>query len=184
MRLFVALEVPDEVRGRLDAAVAPVRPRHPKLAWTSAEGWHLTLAFLGEVAAEPSDIAAVLAPVAADAPAAGIRLSLGQAGRFGRRVLWVGVRDEPAGAVAALGAGTQRALAEKDLPVDLKEVKPHLTVARARRGGGEVTASLVAAIPSVQSGWTAREVVLMRSVRLGQRRPNRYEPLRRLPLGG
>ncbi len=183
MRLFVALEVPDDVRERLDAAIAPARSRHPKLAWTSAEGWHLTLAFLGEVPAEPSDIAAVLAPVAAAAPA-GIRLTLGQAGRFGRRVLWVGVRDEPPGAVAALGAGAQQALADQDLPVDLKEVRPHLTVARGRSGGTGAPASLVAAIPSVQAGWTAREVLLMRSVRVGQRRPNRYEPLLRLPLGG
>ncbi len=182
MRLFVALEVPDDVRERLDAAIAPLRARHPKLAWTSAEGWHLTLAFLGEVAVEPGDIAAVLAPVAAAAPA-GIRLTLGQAGRFGRRVLWVGVRDEPAGTVAALGAGTQQALADKDLPVDLKKVRPHLTVARGRSGGADVPASLVAAIPSVESGWTAREVLLMRSVRVGHRRPNRYEPLLRLPLG-
>ncbi len=183
MRLFVALEVADAVRDRLDAAIAPLRSRHPGLAWTSAEGWHLTLAFLGEVVAEPGDIATLLAPVVAAAPA-GIRLMLAPAGRFGRRVLWMGVHDEPIGAVAALGAAAQQALAEAHLPVALKEVRPHLTLARARSGGAGVPPPLVAATPSVPAAWTARELLLMRSVPGGQHRPNRYEPLVRLPLGG
>lgn len=183
MRLFVALEVPDAVRQCLDATVAPLRSRHPGLAWTSAEGWHLTLAFLGEVAAEPGDIAAVLAPVVESAPR-GIRLTLAQAGRFGRRVVWMGVRDEPAGAVVALGEAAQQALAEAHLPVDRKAVRPHLTLARARSGGPGIPPPLVAAMPSVQAHWTARELLLMRSVPGGHRRANRYEPLVRLSLGG
>lgn len=183
MRLFAALEVPPSVRERLDAAVAPLRERHPGLAWSSRDGWHLTVAFLGEVLTPPADVAAVLAPVAAGAPAL-IRLALVAAGRFGRRVLWVGVRDEPAGAVAALGAAAQQALAEADLPVDFKEVRPHLTLARARRRGADVSATLVAAMPTVEGAWAARELLLIRSVSGGHRRPSRYEPLVRLPLGG
>ncbi len=183
MRLFAALEVPAAVRERLDAAVAPLRERHPGLAWSSRDGWHLTVAFLGEVVAPPEDVAAVLAPVAAGAPAM-IRLVLVTPGRFGRRVLWVGVRDEPAGAVAALGAAAQQALAEADLPVDFKEVRPHLTIARARRRASDVSATLVAAIPTVEGAWTACELLLMRSVPGGHRRPSRHEPLARLPLGG
>ncbi|MDP8970976.1 MAG: RNA 2',3'-cyclic phosphodiesterase [Actinomycetota bacterium] len=182
MRLFTALEVSESVRETLDAAVAPLRARHPGLAWNSRDGWHLTVAFLGEVVAPLEDIAAVLTPVAAGAPAT-IRLTLTSAGRFGRRVLWVGVRDEPAGAVAALAAAAQQALAEADLPVDVKEVRPHLTVARARRRGGDVSAPLVAAMPRVEGGWTARELVLMSSTPGGYRRPSRYEPRVRLPLG-
>ncbi|MFN2556931.1 MAG: RNA 2',3'-cyclic phosphodiesterase [Nitriliruptorales bacterium] len=181
MRLFVALEVPEAVRERLDCALAPVRERHAELTWTTAEGWHLTLAFLGEVTAHPRDIATVLAPVVATAPA-GIRLTLTSAGRFGRRVLWLGVRDEPLGAVTALGAAAQHALAEADLPVDLQEVRPHLTLARARNRRADVSAPLVASIPSVPAEWTARELLLMRSVRSSHRRPNRYEALVRLPL--
>ncbi len=183
MRLFVALEVADAVRESLDAAVAPLRSRHPGLAWTSAEGWHLTLSFLGEVAADPGDVAAVLAPVVAAAPP-GIRLTLAQPGRFGRRVLWMGISDEPIGAVTALGAAAQQALAEAHLPVDRKEVRPHLTLARARSGGAGIPPPLVAALPSVQADWTARELLLVRSVPGGHRRPNRYESLVRLPLGG
>lgn len=183
MRLFVALEVPQPVRERLDAAVGPLRARHPELTWTSVDGWHLTVAFLGQVVAEPEDIAAVLAPVVAAGPT-GIQLSLAEAGRFGRRVLWVGVRDQPVGAVAALGAAVQQTLAEADLPVDLKEVRPHLTIARARSRGADVTAPLAAAMPTVQNTWTARELLLVRSVPTGYRRPNRYEPLVRLPMNG
>lgn len=183
MRLFVALEVPEAVREPLDAAVAPLRERHTDLAWTPPDGWHLTVAFLGEVFSEPEDIATVLAPVVAAAPA-GIRLTLAKPGHFGRRVLWVGVRDEPLGAVAALGAAAQQALAEADLPVDLKEVRPHLTIAHARARGTGVPAPLATAVPTVQADWTARELLLIRSAPGGHRRPNRYEPLVRLPLNG
>lgn len=181
MRLFLALEVPEPVRERLDAAVAPLRDRHPELTWTTAHGWHLTVAFLGRVAVPPEEVAAVLAPVVAEAPR-DIRLTLGPAGRFGRRVLWVGVQDEPVGAVAALGAAAQQSLAGADLPVDLKEVRPHLTLARARGRGAAVTAALAVAMPTVESTWTARDLVLVRSVPSGHHRPNRYEPITRLPL--
>ena len=48
MRLFVALVPPPAVLGGLDAAVAPLRTLRPGLRWTSQDGWHITLAFLGE----------------------------------------------------------------------------------------------------------------------------------------
>lgn len=180
MRLFTALEVPEAVRELLDAAVAPLRDRHPELTWTSRDGWHLTVAFLGEVTVPSEDVAAVLATVAGAATP--IRLSLAAPGRFGRRVLWVGVRDEPVGAVTALGAAVQQALADADLPVDRKDVRPHLTIARAGRRRADIMAPLVATIPSVGGAWTARELVLVRSVPGGHRHPNLYETLVRLPL--
>ena len=49
MRLFVAIDIPDEARRVLSDAVAPLRDRHDGLRWTRPATWHLTLAFLGDL---------------------------------------------------------------------------------------------------------------------------------------
>ncbi|MDP9022053.1 MAG: RNA 2',3'-cyclic phosphodiesterase [Actinomycetota bacterium] len=183
-RLFVALTVPEEVAEPLDAALRPLRDARDDLAWTPAANWHVTLAFLGQVARDPAEVVDALRPVAAAAPPA-IGLQLAAAGRFGRRVLWVAITDQPAGAVAELGRSAQAALAAADLPVDDKDVHPHLTLARARgrRSAGVVDARLVAAVPEVSGMWSAHELVVVESVRAGRGRPNRYDSLARVPLG-
>ena len=50
MRLFVAVQPPQNALKELDAAVAPLRSAWPDLRWAGQDRWHLTLAFLGEVA--------------------------------------------------------------------------------------------------------------------------------------
>ncbi|WP_449064672.1 RNA 2',3'-cyclic phosphodiesterase [Planomonospora algeriensis] len=52
MRLFVALLPPRPVRDELARALAPHHGHWPQLRWTDPDNWHLTLAFLGEVAEE------------------------------------------------------------------------------------------------------------------------------------
>ena len=49
MRLFLAIELPDEVRGHLMVARQRLEAGLPKIAYTRAENLHLTLKFLGEV---------------------------------------------------------------------------------------------------------------------------------------
>jgi RNA 2',3'-cyclic 3'-phosphodiesterase len=185
MRLFAGLEVGDEVRARLDEGVAPLRLAHRALRWTPPSQWHLTVAFLGEVT-EPLDaVTSALSPVAAHAPPA-IQLELAEAGRFGNRVLWVGVDDDPAEAVAALGSSAQSALQAAGLPVDEKPVRPHLTLARGgrRRGGsGRISQRLVDAVPAVDADWTVTDLVVFASVPQGHGEPNSYEPQARIPLG-
>ena len=51
MRLFVAVDLPEGVKGNLDAAVAPLREAFPRARWVRPQGSHLTLAFLGAVEA-------------------------------------------------------------------------------------------------------------------------------------
>jgi RNA 2',3'-cyclic 3'-phosphodiesterase len=180
MRLFVALEVAPEVRRRLDEALAAVRRDHSGLRWTPAEQWHLTIAFIGEVATAPEDVADVLRPAAADATA--IRLALSAPGRFGDRILWYGVRDEPEGAVSGLGAAVQADLARSGLPVDEKPVHPHVTLARGGRKGGKIRSSIVDAVPAQSGEWTAGEILVVASVPQADG-PNRYVTQASVPLG-
>lgn len=195
MKLFTALEVPESVSATLDAAVRPLREEHDALRWTPAHQWHLTLAYVGHADMEDlgpgqdgqdqglDRLARVLRPATSAGPDR-IDLRLATAGRFGSRVLWTGVEDEPDGTVTALGERLQEALDASAFPVDTKDVHPHLTLARSRRGGPNVTDALVDAVPDVDASWSVHECVVFESVRQGHGEPNRYEVRLRLPFDG
>jgi 2'-5' RNA ligase len=177
VRLFVALNLPEEHLDDLTAAVEPVRRSHPDLRWAPPHRWHLTLAFLGEVGeGKLPELEARLQRAAARCPPLG--LAVAGAGRFGRQVLWVGVTGdtEPlrrlAGAVAA-------AARRCGIDVGERSYHPHVTVARARTPT-DLRAAAAALSSYAGAPWTAEAVELMRS-RLGPT-PS-YEPLLSAVLG-
>ena len=49
MRLFIALDIPQEVRARISAFAERVRPLCPGARWARVEGLHVTLKFIGEI---------------------------------------------------------------------------------------------------------------------------------------
>lgn len=162
MRLFVALEVADDVRERIDAALAELREGDDGLRWSRPDGWHVTLAFLGEVTAAVDVVTAAVARGVEAAAVGPVRLRLDRPGRFGRRAAWLGIVDDPPGAVTRLGDAIQTALDEAALPVDRKEVHPHLTVVRPR-GRRRLPQGLVDELPKVEGAWTVEHAVVYRS---------------------
>ncbi|MEE1789075.1 RNA 2',3'-cyclic phosphodiesterase [Streptomyces sp. SP17BM10] len=174
MRLFVAVLPPVEALQGLSDAVAPVRglPGADRLRWTTVEGWHLTLAFLGQVPEDRlPELETALAAVAEAHPAHELRLA--GAGRFGDRVLWVGVEGQ-AWALRRLAEAVNEATADITGEVDAFAFHPHLTLARAgssrghRRAVQRVAAAelegLVAALADYRGPrWEAAELHLMKS---------------------
>lgn len=182
-RLFLGLEVPIEVRAVVSPQLDAARSAHDELRWSPPEQWHVTLAFLGDVGVDEDEIVEASHPAARSAPSQ-IDLELAGAGRFGDRVIWLGVHDEPHGAVAQLGASMKRRLGEAGIAVDDRPLRPHITLARSRgRGRAKVTPDIVAALPEVRARWSVDEVLLYDSVRRGHGEPNRYDVRRRIPLG-
>ena len=103
-RAFLALEVPAAVKTQLAAAQENLRRELPRARWTRPDGWHLTLKFLGEVAAPVLDeMATVLAPRLRSLGA--VSVHLGGAGFFPSparpRVAWVGGAADGAESVVA-----------------------------------------------------------------------------------
>src|SRR5213593_4225188 len=47
LRLFIAVDVPRDIRGLVDEVVAPWRARFPSGRWVPMDNWHVTLVFLG-----------------------------------------------------------------------------------------------------------------------------------------
>jgi 2'-5' RNA ligase len=52
MRLFVGLAIADEVKQGLERVTLRLRAKDDGLRWSTADQWHVTLAFLGEVGDE------------------------------------------------------------------------------------------------------------------------------------
>src|SRR5437870_11609049 len=109
MRLFVALELPDEAKDELARVIEALRARRPEAKWVPRDNLHLTLAFLGEVAEEHrGEIETALRSVTGEPGP--IRTGLTSLGAFPSarraRVLWAGLDDtsaEIAGLVEAVG---------------------------------------------------------------------------------
>ena len=144
MRLFVALRPPP-------AALADLQARLPR--WPSApERWHLTLAFLGELAG-PDEVHAQLRQVRR--PAFDLRLE--GSGTFGRQgPVWVGVGGD-VDALHDLAADVRDAVTTAGVELERKAYRPHLTVGRR---GHPHPASLAG---YRGPAWRAHELELVRS---------------------
>ncbi len=132
MRLFIAAEIPEDVKH--EAAALRDRMGHmPGIKWVEKVNMHLTLKFLGEVE---------------DRAAAGVRQALrsvsfrpfeARAAGFGAfpsgsrpRVVWVGL--EPADRISSLHGSIDAALLPLGFPPD-DRFSPHMTIGRIRDPG-------------------------------------------------
>ncbi len=189
LRLFVALEPPDQVRRRLRALQDELKRAAGASVgdakWVAVENLHLTLQFLGGVPEERRGaIEAAIGEAAATATP--LHLDVHGAGAFpsGRRarVLWAGLQgdlDRLGEFVAELG----RRLAALGFPPEERPFSPHLTLARARDPLGlpGLAAALARCGDGPSARWPVQEVVLFQS-HLSPRGPC-YEALARLRLG-
>lgn len=129
MRLFVALDLPPMLRMRLVGLCGGI----PGARWVQAENFHLTLRFIGEVAAwQAREIDDALAAVRAP----GFTLALAGVGTFERagkpHTLWVGVeRNER---LDHLRAKVETALQRAGLEPERRRFSPHVTLARLDEG--------------------------------------------------
>jgi RNA 2',3'-cyclic 3'-phosphodiesterase len=131
LRLFAAVELPEQVRDALAESVSPLRERFPTARWVPLENQHVTVKFLGStwprlVEWVPETISGVAGRHATFA----IRVEgLGAFPRVRKaRVLWAGL-DDAAGGLERLAADLDDALAREFVP-EKRGFTPHLTVAR------------------------------------------------------
>lgn len=150
VRAFIALSPPDDAKEELAQELAPAYRAHPRMRWNRIEDWHITLAFLGEVsrAAVP-----VLRPPLADLAAARrpLTLALRGGGHFDERVLWSGVDGDLDG-LSLLAAEVRAVVKECGISFVERPLRPHLTLARARRDTPSCAVEAAAGL----SGFTGR----------------------------
>jgi 2'-5' RNA ligase len=137
LRLFVACELPGEVREALATVQRLLQEQGAEgLRWVRPEGIHLTLKFLGDV---PARRLKAIEEALARAVREPFRLSvrLGRLGSFGGstglRVVWVGLEGEVE-ALARLAARVEAALEPMGFPRERRPFAAHLTLGRVREG--------------------------------------------------
>ena len=127
MRVFLAIELPQEVRDELAGLQKQLSTAPAKLGF--AHEFHVTLKFLGEIT--PVKVDAVKSCLG-NVKFKPFKARLGKPGFFASgknvRVVWVGI--EPADEFIQLQEMVNDAL-EKDFPRE-KNFKPHLTLARVK----------------------------------------------------
>jgi 2'-5' RNA ligase len=131
LRLFVAIDLPEDVRELVDRGVAPLRERYPRARWVPVRNQHVTLKFLGATWPRLLDrvLGAVGAVAARHRPFETRVAGLGAFPSPRRaRVLWAGLED-PAGRLAAIATGLDAELAA-EFPPERRPFAAHLTVAR------------------------------------------------------
>lgn len=133
MRLFIALDLPAEIRDALAAWSATELADRPELRVVPPEALHVTLAFLGWRAVRDAPL---LGEILAEAAAPVRGLSVAGTAWLPRRrprVLAVDVED-PAGEMASLQARVLAALvAQVGFEPESRPFRPHVTVARVKK---------------------------------------------------
>lgn len=185
MRMFIALPLPEAVKNHLSEFLEPRRQAGPELRWTGPEQWHLTLAFLPEVADHIEDeLLERLARAASRRKPLALRLA--GAGAFPNpdqaKVLWAGV-EHGGEELTRLAGGVRSAAAKSGGTVGAGRFHAHLTLAR-RSVPADATRWLN--VLDLYSGpsWQAGEVQLIASY-LGQGHNGhaRHEVREIFPLG-
>jgi RNA 2',3'-cyclic 3'-phosphodiesterase len=179
MRIFIALDIPTEVRARLTEYMERARMLAPEARWARVEGLHVTLKFVGEVSdARVQEMKIALASV----KAAPVAVRFAGVGFFpnvrAARVFWAAVdggEDLP-----RLASAIDVALAALDIVREAKPYQPHMTLARAAARPLHQLQPLLADAPPQFGTMTAREFFLYLSQ--PQKGGSKYTKLERFGL--
>lgn len=152
-RSFIAVELPQEVRNRLEGPLAALNVVDDVVRRNPTDRIHLTLVFLGDVdAGRIVEVGRVVC------------LSIGKTHRFSLevrgvgafpsmsrpRILWAGIEGSGRSPLLELQANLTRGLAAAGFPSEEREFRPHLTLGRLRR---EANRDQRAALTRWQADW-------------------------------
>jgi 2'-5' RNA ligase len=137
-RTFIAVAVPEALGQKLTRLQTLLAPELPGARWTETMPFHLTLAFLGDVAdTELNDVCNATTRAASASQPFELRLEgLGAFPDLVRpRVVWVGAVGAGVAALEALQKDVARAVRDTGYPPD-DRFHPHVTLARLKPGRG------------------------------------------------
>jgi 2'-5' RNA ligase len=133
VRLFLAINLPADVRLEIYAASASLRLQEPEIAWIAEPRLHLTLKFFGETSAERlDDIRAAVANVAGRHRE--FLLSFAGIGAFPNfrraRIVWMGIGQEAR--LELLHHDVEVVCETLGFEIEGRAFRPHLTLARVK----------------------------------------------------
>jgi len=183
MRVFLAVEMPEQIRSALAALQQDLAKRGVQgVRWVEPTQSHLTLRFCGEVSSEGVvRLAEALSPGAPHAPFSVFLDGLGVfPPRGAPRVLWVGVEGSR---LYPLVAWIEEKVVGAGLPGETKPFHPHLTVGRFRSPARRLPKEVLTCRPPVDFGEISVVRFALFESRAGERGPH-YNPLYHYRLHG
>lgn len=167
MRCFIAIEMPNEIRGSLGSLILKIGPKSKGVRWVPVENIHITLKFFGEVKDELiPDIEKGISAVCMNYEP--FNINVRGAGVFPNpkypNVLWVGVDDSSE--LARLNTDIEEAMYELGFEKEDRNFSPHLTIGRVKDKKAAETAvkELYTFKDNVFGSIHVSEVLLMKSV--------------------
>lgn len=128
MRLFIAINFPQEVKKEIVSLRDDLRRQSERGTFTSSENLHLTLVFLGEV---DSPLLPAVNAAMSEVKFPPLRLKITHQGRFPSRdgdIRWLGFEENKD--LLKLQRDLTAALKSHGFQVDERPYKPHLTLGR------------------------------------------------------
>lgn len=122
MRLFIAIQLSDEMTKALVGCMHDLKKQGVEGNYVPAQNLHLTLAFIGDYD-NPEQVKKVISSV----PLPPFRLSLSEKGNFGN-LLWIGVKGNQK--LKTYVKNLREALKEAGIPFDSDKFTPHITLVR------------------------------------------------------
>jgi RNA 2',3'-cyclic 3'-phosphodiesterase len=135
VRLFIAIEIPENIRTTFASLLKEFRAIAPQLKWVRAENLHVTLKFLGETeSAKVEALQNVLTAIQSSEP---VSLEFRGLGFFPNdklpRVFWAGM--EASANLKSLATQVDQATHRLGFPLEERPFTPHLTLARFQLPG-------------------------------------------------
>jgi len=185
--MFAAVVPPEPAHADLVSFVDSRREVESDLRWTPSHLWHVTLAFMADVAEHHVDdvidavagVAATRSPIALQLSGAGVFPHAAEA-----RVVWMDLRSASASGLVdleSLALGVRRACSRLGASPAGGDYRPHLTLARSRRPF-EATQWLRVMDTYAGPPWSADEVTVFVSHGGAGKGRSHYEPVAVCPL--
>jgi 2'-5' RNA ligase len=182
MRMFIALDMPEEVVERIRDVQESLKEAGADLNLTRPENLHITLKFLGEVADKRKDEVVKLVSEALERFKP-FSVKLEGVGYFGKgnrvNVIWAGVKGGKEDLIEIIAS-----LDEKTRHIRKNEhrASPHLTIARVRTGRNkEVLLNEIKSLGGVKFGEFDVKELVLKSSDLTKRGPI-YSDIETFPL--
>ncbi|MBI4115836.1 MAG: RNA 2',3'-cyclic phosphodiesterase [Candidatus Omnitrophica bacterium] len=137
MRAFLALPLTQLFESEVATLIQNLKKKYPGPRWVKSSEIHITLHFFGDIAPEDvSKISKCVIPVTEEVRSFSIHLK--GIGAFPNthqpRVIWTGLEGEIK-PLADMQAALEKNLKKVGFPMEKREFKPHLTLARVKTRG-------------------------------------------------
>ena len=135
IRCFIAIEIPDELKARIEKYISSLKQISPKIKWIKSTNLHITLKFLGEIQQdllkqvqnELHDVTKIVNPFSMSVKNTGFFPN-----QFKPKVVWLGLQNDTKNSVFKLHEWIDNKLEPIGFKREKRRFSPHLTIGRIK----------------------------------------------------